>query len=403
MKWLFAGVAARIPARGDYFTLSIGPDPIIVIRGDGGVIHAVANVCRHRGSLICQPGGGNAGVLVCPYHQWVYAPDGRLLQARLMQDTIDKERHGLRTFHTEVLDGLIFICLADAAPDFKEFRDALSPRLRPHQLATAKLAHTATYEIEANWKLVVENSRECYHCGAGHPQYCRAVGFAAAIGSGGLQEQDAAIAAERNRSLVEAGLAVDEIPFEGGDAVGSRWFHYRRFYLRPGWVTESMDGQPVAPLMGDLPGWDTGVFAIVTLPNLLLEANSDYVVTLRIIPVAAARTQAEVNWLVRADATEGIDYDTERLTAFWFAFMRHARGNLGERWRLLSRCGLRGEARKLCNTSTRQPETGPRLRPLSTSWAALPRVKRMRRPPAFISRARSGSTTGMPMRGRNSA
>jgi Rieske 2Fe-2S family protein len=78
-----------------------------------------------------------------------------------------------------------------------------------------------------------------------------------------------------------------------------------------------MDGNPVAPVMGTLPNAQTGVFAIVTLPNLLLEANRDYVMTLRLAPKAPQLTQAEVCWLVRSDAQEGVDYDVRRLTEFW--------------------------------------------------------------------------------------
>jgi Rieske 2Fe-2S family protein len=82
-------------------------------------------------------------------------------------------------------------------------------------------------------------------------------------------------------------------------------------------VTESMDGKPVAPLMGGIGDYSSGVFAIVALPNLLLEANPDYVMTLRIAPAAPRLTVAEVSWLVQADAREGVDYDLDRLTEFW--------------------------------------------------------------------------------------
>lgn len=311
-QWLFAGHASSVPKPGDFFTLELGTESIIIIRDDQLRLHSLWNVCRHRGSQICTESEGSARSLVCPYHQWVYRPDGSLLKARLMPEDFDTAGHGLFRAHLAVIEGLIFVCLAERPPDFGPFRTSIEPRLRPHDLTNAKVCHRQRYEIHANWKLVVENSRECYHCGVAHPQYCDAVGFASAIGSESLQAETAALEAKRKRELQQLGLETEAVPFESDS-----WFHYRRFFLRSGFVTESMDGQPVAPLMGSLPQRDVGVFAVVTLPNLLLEASSDYVMTLRLIPKASLVTEAEVSWLVRSDAKEGADYDVDRLTKFW--------------------------------------------------------------------------------------
>jgi Rieske 2Fe-2S family protein len=310
--WLFAGHASRMSKPGDYFTLELGNESIIIIRDDELQLHALWNVCRHRGSRICTESEGAAKNLVCPYHQWVYRPDGTLLKARLMPEGFETAGYGLSRAHVRVMEGLIFVSAADAPPDFERLRERIEVRLRPHDLSRAKVCHRKRYEIAANWKLVVENSRECYHCGVGHPQYCRAVGFAAALGSATLQAEHAAIETERKREVRELGLETEEIPF-----FPDSWYHYRRFFLRSGFVTESMDGQPVAPLMGNLPDRNTGVFAVVTLPNLLLEASRDYVMTLRLTPKGPLLTEAEVCWLVRADAREGLDYDVDRLTEFW--------------------------------------------------------------------------------------
>jgi Rieske 2Fe-2S family protein len=310
--WLFAGHASRIPKPGDYFVFEVANESFIVIRDDRMQIHALSNVCRHRGSRICIEPQGNSRSLVCPYHQWVYRPNGTLLNARFMPTDFNLAEHGLSRSRVETMEDLIFISSSDNPPDFELFRQAMEPRLCPHDLPHAKIAHRREFEIAANWKLVVENSRECYHCGVAHPQYCKAVEFAAAIGSETAQSEAASAEAQARKELETIGLPVDEIPF-----LPDNWYHYRRFFLRPGHVTESMDGNPVAPLMGSIPNRNTGVFAIVTLPNLLLEANGDYVMTLRLTPKAPQLTHAEVCWLVRSDAKEGIDYDVERLTEFW--------------------------------------------------------------------------------------
>ena len=229
-----------------------------------------------------------------------------------MPDGFELGKHGLFRARIEILQGLIFISGADHPPEFEPFRQSMEVRLRTHALSGAKIAHTQEYEIAANWKLVVENSRECYHCGVAHPQYCKAVSFAAAVGSQTAQAESASAETAARERLQSLGLPVEEVPF-----LPDSWYHYRRFFLRPDHLTESMDGKPVAPLMGSLPDRDTGVFAIVTLPNLLLEANGDYVMTLRLTPVAPQRTRAQVSWLVRGDAQAGIDYDLDRLTEFW--------------------------------------------------------------------------------------
>jgi len=311
-QWLFAGHACRISKPGDYFLFEMANESFIIIRDDKMQIHALSNVCRHRGSRICIHPQGNARSLVCPYHQWVYRPNGSLLKARFMAADFDVAKHGLVAARVELLEDLIFIAPWNNPPDFENFRRCMVPRLQPHDLPHAKIAFTKEYEIAANWKLVVENSRECYHCGVAHPQYCKAVGFAAALGSEAAQAEEATTEARARDRVERLGLPVEEIPF-----LPDTWYHYRRFFLRPGHVSESMDGAPVAPLMGSVPNRETGVFAIVTLPNLLLEASGDYLMTLRITPRTPQLTHAEVCWLVRADAKEGIDYDVQHLTEFW--------------------------------------------------------------------------------------
>src|SRR4051794_2368076 len=88
--WLFAGHSCEIPKPGDYFTLEVGADPLIIIRGEDGTIRGFHNVCRHRGSLVCTESAGHAKRLVCPYHQWTYGLKGELIACRGMPETFDK-------------------------------------------------------------------------------------------------------------------------------------------------------------------------------------------------------------------------------------------------------------------------------------------------------------------------
>ena len=132
------------------------------------------NVCRHRGTLICDQPQGRVGRLVCPYHQWAYARDGSLVSCRGMQEDVCKEDLGLLSAHVREVEGLIYVSLADEPPDFGEAAAAIAPFARPQGLNRAKVAKVVDYDVAANWKLVWENNRECYHCNVNHPQYIKA-------------------------------------------------------------------------------------------------------------------------------------------------------------------------------------------------------------------------------------
>ena len=122
---MFAGHACEIPNPGDYLTLDVDSDSIIVMRGDAGTVLAMHNVCRHRGSIICAEPSGHVNRLVCPYHQWAYGLDGALLACRGMQPDLDKSQLGLHRVHACEVAGLIFISLARVPLPFQPARQAL--------------------------------------------------------------------------------------------------------------------------------------------------------------------------------------------------------------------------------------------------------------------------------------
>jgi phenylpropionate dioxygenase-like ring-hydroxylating dioxygenase large terminal subunit len=303
--WLFAGATAEIPKAGDYFTYKVNKDSIIIIRGDKGDIFAHYNTCRHRGSLICLEEKGNAPKLMCPYHQWVYNKDGSLFRARFMPDNFDRSAYGLHPVHVRVVDGLIFISLAQTPPDFEKVMHDYSPFLKPYRADQAKVAYKKTYELRTNWKLVAENFRECYHCGIAHPEYCNAV-----IGAN-MKENIDEVIAERKGEWENKGLAINKVDFENDS------FHFAvRYPLRPGVLSYSLDGKAVATPMGEHKDYDAGVLGLVVYPNFWMDAVSDYMWTMRITPVSASKTMIDLTWLVDRHAQEGIDYTVDRLTDF---------------------------------------------------------------------------------------
>ena len=172
-EWIFAGHAAELVDTGDYFTLVVGDYPLIVVRGDDGTIRALHNVCRHRGSIVCDAVSGSARRrLVCPYHQWSYELDGRLGRARDVADDVDVGELALGSAHCIDVGGLVFVCVAPHPPDARPLRAMVEAYLAPFDLRAARVAHQTTFVERGNWKLVLENNRECFHCRRAHPELC---------------------------------------------------------------------------------------------------------------------------------------------------------------------------------------------------------------------------------------
>jgi Rieske 2Fe-2S family protein len=312
-NWLCVGHVGRIPRPGDYFTFEIAEDSIIVIHGDEDEVHALFNTCRHRGSRVCLDRCGHAAKLVCPYHQWVYETNGALRNARQMPEDFDRSAFSLFRAPCQVAEGLIFVYLGDKASDFSPFLRDVVPRMKPHNLGIARLAYTKTYYVAANWKLIMENSRECYHCGSGHPQYCKAHGAAGAdyADLGEMALWEASSQTERFETLRRQGIDPSPILFQP-----DTWYQCRRTFFRKGFATESMDGKPIAPLMSPGVGWDAGVLFVLARPNLMVNINVDHGNVTTFLPLSARMTRVDIDWVVHPDAIEGRDYDLDHLIDF---------------------------------------------------------------------------------------
>jgi phenylpropionate dioxygenase-like ring-hydroxylating dioxygenase large terminal subunit len=304
--WLFAGNLAQIPKAGDYFLYHLQNDTIIIIRGNNGEVHAHYNTCTHRGSAICLADKGHAAKLICPYHQWVFDKDGTLLNARMMPDDFCKEQHNLSSVQVKEVGGLIFISLVNEVPGFSAIEKSLQAYLLPFQISKAKVACIKNYTLKANWKLVAENFRECYHCGGAHPEYCSAV-----IGAN-LRENTDELTLAKQKEWNAKGLATKLIEATPGTTT-----YAVRYPLRPGIESYSVDGKRVSLPMGLHKDHDAGVVGLVNYPNFWMDAVSDYVWTMKVTPVDACTTDVEFCWLVDEKAVEGEDYLVDHLTAFW--------------------------------------------------------------------------------------
>lgn len=320
--WLFAGHACEIPRPGDYFTFDVDVDSLIVLRGDDGEIRAHHNVCRHRGMRLCAIAAGHLGRIVCPYHQWTYARDGELVACRGMPPEFDKTTYSLRTAATRTVEGLIFVSLSPEPPPFEPAAELIGPLARPQGLTRAKLAKAIDYEVAANWKIVWENNRECYHCNANHPQYIKANfdHYNADDTTERVARQIEAVVERSEAKWTAAGLAVTHRQTgmtHFPDAEGRVWYSANRTPLVDGYVSESMDGRQIAPLMGDYTDADVGTLRMRTLPNFWNHSSCDHAVSTRLAPAGPQTTRIRVSWLVAAEAVEGRDYHLETLLPFW--------------------------------------------------------------------------------------
>ncbi len=323
--WLFVASEAEIPEGGDYRTLQIGPWPIFILRRDDGSIAAFHNTCRHRGSRILQQDSGIAGAtLMCPYHRWTYDMSGKVIGCGATGETPAVQR-SLRSVHVRRLAGLIFVCLADEPPeDFDDMAQRMTPYLAPHGLAHAKVARQVDIIEHGNWKLTIENNRECFHC-AGHPELlCSLFDFFGEIDAGRMSDRDRAAYARYSsaRPQQEALWARAGMPWQTIEELHGRPTAFRTERLVLDGAGESMTPDTrVASrrLLGELREPRLGTLHYHTQPNAWFHFLSDHALTFAMLPLERGRTLVRSTWLVHAEAEEGRDYDLEQLTSVWNA------------------------------------------------------------------------------------
>jgi glycine betaine catabolism A len=200
-EWFCAGREEELPAPGDHKVLDIAGESILVVRNRDAALRAFYNVCRHRGARLCRTddaptpglavrGGVIAGrSIICPYHQWTYDLDGRLIAAPHLSGIagFDKSSIKLHPVGIECWGGFMFLHLTPA--EARPLKDQLGPmpaRIERYPLAQLRIGKTIRYEVAANWKAICENYNECYHCGGVHPELCAVVPAFREAGGGAL-------------------------------------------------------------------------------------------------------------------------------------------------------------------------------------------------------------------------
>ncbi len=286
-QWFCAGRADQVPTPGDYVLVQWAGESLILLRDQDGRPRAHYNVCRHRGARLCEADAGHlGGAIVCPYHAWTYGLDGALLAARHMQAVagFDRRNYPLHAAHVAEWEGFLFLNLARDPEPFDQFFAPLLGKFSAWDLPRLRLGHRAEYELQANWKLVVENYSECYHCPLIHPALCR------------LSPPTS------GRNDLLAG------PFLGGYMDLEADVH-----------SMSLSGQASArrPL-GQVAGADRArVYYYSVFPNLLLSLHPDYVMAHTLWPLGAGRTRVVCEWYFDPAEVARPDFDPGDAVAFW--------------------------------------------------------------------------------------
>ena len=300
-EWFYAAREEQLAHPGDYLVLDVAGESILLVRTKEGEVKAHYNVCRHRGARIIPApgveadggvklGGGVLGTtgLRCAYHQWTYGLDGKLLNAPFTREGEDlcKADFSLYPVAVEIWGGFIFVNLSPehAARHQRtlrtQFGEAME-RVKRYPLADLRVARRLTYDVQANWKIVMENYNECYHCGGVHPELCDIVPAFRQQGGGELEW-------ERG------------IPHKEG-AVTFTWTGKTGRAAFPG-----LDEDEKVRHKGEL-----------IYPNMMLSLACDHVAVFTLWPQGPQRTRIVCDFLFHPEEMRKPDFDPADAVDFW--------------------------------------------------------------------------------------
>jgi Rieske 2Fe-2S family protein len=286
-SWQCVGRVSALASAGDYIVRNIAGESLIILRDRSGELRAFFNVCRHRGTRLCEASSGQfSETIQCPYHAWTYTTDGRLIGAPHMQDVegFDKRDYPLHSAALAEWEGFVFV---NVARDPEAFDSAFAPmigRLTRFGLAGLAVGHRVTYEVNANWKLVFQNYSECLHCPMIHPELTAVLPYQS--GANDLTEG----------------------PFLGG-----------YMEIMPQHESATMSGRACGRLLNPgLPGDDRRrAFYYSLMPNMLLSVHPDYANYYIVTPLAVDKTLVESEWMFNADGVADPTFNPDDAIRFW--------------------------------------------------------------------------------------
>ncbi len=281
----------------DFQRIAIGDQDIIVLRDERGELRAFHNTCRHRGSALCREAAGNFPnrLIRCPYHQWAYALDGRLVAttSHVQAPDFDKADYPLLPASVCEWRGCVFVSLADNPPPIEVGFARGSDRIGNWPLEDLVVGHTWRKTMQCNWKVFWENFNECLHCPNIHPELCETVPI-----------YGRRISYYRDEPGWTEHVDDPDPKFRGG--------------LRAGAETWSMDGQALRHRFAGLSEEEVrrGQSYIVNLPSVFIAAHVDYMRSVRILPLGPESTEVVAEWLFLPEAIADNEFDLDNITRF---------------------------------------------------------------------------------------
>jgi Rieske 2Fe-2S family protein len=283
-QWVLVGHQSQIAKAGDYFVQEVAGESLIVVNDQKAQVRGFYNVCRHRGTRLCENQNGHSATIQCPYHAWTYGLDGRLVGAPHMDKMqgFEKAEYSLHAIELALWEGFIFVNLADGPIPLEKVIAPLAGKFSHWNLPKLRSVKRIEYDVRANWKLIFENYSECYHCPGVHPALQRLTPY-------DLAEND----------LCEGPFLGGFMPITKGHSL-------------------TMTGNACALPVGDIKAEEHDrVFYYSIFPNMLLSMHPDYVMVHQLWPQAPERTLILCDWFFHPDAFDRADFHPDDAIEFW--------------------------------------------------------------------------------------
>lgn len=299
-EWFCAGREEELPAAGNHKVLEVAGESVLVVRTARGELRAHYNVCRHRGTRLCASPGDSewnvnlaggvmpSGSIRCPYHQWTYNLEGQLIGAPYLKDAegFCKEDFSLYPVGVDTWGGFFFLNLnsKDALAEMHDVRAQLGPaiqRVARYPLAELRAGHSISYDVAANWKILMENYNECYHCGGVHPELCEVVPDFKQAGGSNLDWENGIPHREGAYTFTKTGTT-NRAPFPG------------------------LSAEEKVRHKGEL-----------CFPNLMISLACDHVAAFLLWPLAPDRTRIVCSFLFHPDEISKPAFDPSDAVEFW--------------------------------------------------------------------------------------
>ncbi|HKH37574.1 MAG TPA: aromatic ring-hydroxylating dioxygenase subunit alpha [Rubrobacter sp.] len=285
-SWVCVGRSEDLRGAGDRCAVALGHESALLTRDEEGNLRAFYNVCRHRGHVLAEVGESSRGRFIrCPYHAWAYGLDGSLQGAPGFGQLpgFDRADYSLVPVRVAEWEGWLFANASGEAPPFEEHVGNLGEMIGNHRSGELVTAARRSYEVAANWKILVENYHECYHCSSIHPELCKV-----------------------------------SPPKSGEDHEARGVWIGGSMELEDHAETMSLTGESFAPKLPHLTALqEREVYYYQLFPNLLMSLHPDYVMTHRLRPLAPDRTAVECEWLFSKEAVEAEGFDPLYASEFW--------------------------------------------------------------------------------------